>query len=110
MIFQSLNFFHDLGISVSYASLQKKTKERGKQQEHQFQSLMSTCIEEVKSPQSVENDAEDQTSTKTDKRISLRPMELLVNNFGNNTTQSLILMRTRTVIFVDFLLFQTNLA
>lgn len=89
MIFQSLNFFHDLGISVSYASLQKKTKERGKQQEHQFQSLMSTCIEEVKSPQSVENDAEDQTSTKTDKRI--RPLELLVNNFGNNTLQSLIL-------------------
>lgn len=50
---------------------------------------MSTCIEEVKSPQSVENDAEDQTSTKTDNRI--RPMELLVNNFGNNTLQSLIL-------------------
>lgn len=48
---------------------------------------MSACIEEVRCPQSVENDAEDQTSTKTDKRI--RPMELLVNNFGNNTVNVL---------------------
>lgn len=84
-IFQSLNFFHDLGISVSHASLQRKMKELGKQQEHRFQSLLSTCIEEVKCPQSVEKAAEEQTATKTDKRF--RPMELLVNNFGKNILQ-----------------------
>lgn len=84
-IFQSLNFFHDLGISVSHASLQRKMKELGKQQEHRFQSQLSTCIEEVKCPQSVENAAEEQTATKTDKRF--RPMELLVNNFGKNILQ-----------------------
>lgn len=89
-IFQSLNFFHDLGISVSHASLQRKTKELGKQQEHRFQSLLSTCIEEVKCPQSVEKAAEEQTATKTDKRF--RPMELLVNNFGKNILLSLILL------------------
>lgn len=80
---ESLNFFHDLGISVSHASLQRKTKELGKQQEHRFQSQLSTCIEEVKCPQSVEKAAEEQTATKTDKRF--RPMELLVNNFGKRT-------------------------
>lgn len=80
-----MNFFHDLGISVSHASLQRKTKELGKQQEHRFQSLLSTCIEEVKCPQSVEKAAEEQTATKTDKRF--RPMELLVNNFGKNILQ-----------------------
>lgn len=84
-IFQSLNFFHDLGISVSHASLQRKMKELGKQQEHRFQSQLSTCIEEVKCPQSVEKAAEEQTATKTDKRF--RPMELLVNNFGKNILQ-----------------------
>lgn len=82
-----MNFFHDLGISVSHASLQRKTKELEKQQEHRFQSLISTCIEEVKCMQSVEKAAEEQlTATKR-----FRRMELLVNNFGNNTTQSLIL-------------------
>lgn len=85
-----MNFFHDLGISVSHASLQRKTKELGKQQEHRFQSLLSTCIEEVKCPQSVEKAAEEQTATKTDKRF--RPMELLVNNFGKNILLSLILL------------------
>lgn len=84
-IFQSLNFFHDLGISVSHASLQRKMKELGKQQEHRFQSQLSTCIEEVKCPQSVEKAVEEQTATKTDKRF--RPMELLVNNFGKNILQ-----------------------
>lgn len=84
-IFQSLNFFHDLGISVSHASLQRKMKELGKQQEHRFQSQLSTCIEEVKCLQSVEKAAEEQTATKTDKRF--RPMELLVNNFGKNILQ-----------------------
>lgn len=60
-------------------------KELGKQQEHRFQSQLSTCIEEVKCPQSVEKAAEEQTATKTDKRF--RPMELLVNNFGKNILQ-----------------------
>lgn len=91
---ESVNIFHDLGISVSHTSLQRKTKELEKQQDHQIQSLISTYTEEVKCLQSKENesDAEEQRATEgleTDERF--RPMEMLVNHLGK---------RTRNVKFV----------